>query len=299
MDKFSTGYPDRSTKIYADMLNSFKSNIHQIYSVRLLIRDAFITSMIFSILALYIHEKISILGLTLTAGIGIGYALGFAVNDYFDRDLDKNDISKVNKNYFVKNSQVLGLFVLFSLLLVVFFLFSIFGLVLSIFAFWSYSAKPFRFKNRPGLDLFTHGIFIETYPYVITLFLLKIDWMVIDYFVLAILFFNSIINQIGQQLRDFHIDSLTEKNFTIKYGQDRAIAVNRGLNIIIIILSILGLIFGELKMRLIPLIIVVLPLYVLRLSSKYYQNKPHKLYKTTILLVTLYWVGIITLQFLF
>jgi 4-hydroxybenzoate polyprenyltransferase len=258
--------------------------------------------MLFSILALYIHGAISFVGITLTIGIGIGYVLGFAVNDYFDRDFDKNDPSKVNKNYFVKNSQASGLAVLFALLIILVFIFSMFGvkgisiLILSIFAFWSYSAKPFRFKNRPGLDLLVHGIFIETYPYIITLFLLKLNLLTIDYFILAILFSNSIINQIGQQLRDLHIDTLTETNFTIVFGQSTALLLYRALHALIVILAILGIIFGHISLTLIPPIIIISPLYIARLLSRYNQNKPHKLYVVTILLIFLYLCIIIILE---
>ncbi len=283
--------------------NVVKSGIRRFYSLRLLVRDAFFTSIILSLLAQYIHREISLAGIVLPLSIGFGYALGFAINDYFDKDIDVLDPNKSTGNYFVNNSIGIGFFVLgltFIFLLYSFSLFGIEGLsviLLSVFAFMSYSAKPIRFKSRPGMDLISHGLFNETYPYLITMFLLKFNWGIIDYLILVILFMNSIVNQIGQQLRDYHIDTQIETNFTIKYGKERSSAVFKLINLLIATISFLAMILGFVDIFLIPLIIIVLPIFIDR-SLKYNQTRSSKIYKVTIFLFFMYWIIVFLLQFM-
>jgi 4-hydroxybenzoate polyprenyltransferase len=36
--------------------------------------------------------------------------------------------------------------------------------VVSCFIAWAYSAPPLRLKMRPGFDLLTHAMFVQTFP---------------------------------------------------------------------------------------------------------------------------------------
>ena len=47
-------------------------------------------------------------------------------------------------------------------------------MALSLLVMWTYSGRPFRLKSRPGLDLLTHALFVESYPYMVTLLLLGV-----------------------------------------------------------------------------------------------------------------------------
>ncbi len=269
----------------------------KIFSIRLLVRDAFITSMIISMIAVIIHDAGSISSLLLILIIGLGYTLGFAINDFFDKDLDANDRSKSQKNFFVYNSNKLGLtiliilFLFLSVIAVSYALKGLFVYSIAIIAFWTYSAKPFRFKNRPGIDLLIHGTFIETYPYLVTLYLLNFEVKSIDYLMLSILFLNSVINQIGQQLRDYDVDWLRETNFTIKIGRSSSKTIYRVISGFIVILSLMALkLFSE-NYILLPIIVFLLPIFFLRFLSDYDTNKPHRIYDLTLVLVFLYLLG--------
>lgn len=269
----------------------------KIFSIRLLVRDAFVTSMIISMIAVIIHDAQSFSSLLLVLIIGIGYTLGFAINDYFDRDVDVNDRSKAQNNFFVYNSNKLGLTILctlFLFLLVIAVSYAFKGLFvyfIAIIAFWTYSAKPFRFKNRPGIDLLIHGTFIETYPYFVTLYLLNFEVKSIDYLMMSILCLNSMINQIGQQLRDYDVDLLRETNFTIKIGPSTSKTIYRVMSGFIVILPLMALKSFTENYILLPTIVFLLPIFFLRFLSDYDTNKPHRIYDLTLAIVFLYLLG--------
>jgi hypothetical protein len=71
---------------------------------------------------------------------------------------------------------------------------------------WAYSAPPLRLKMRPGLDLLTHALFVQTFPYVVSLVLIRARWGLLDWVLLAILFLASLTAQLEQQARDFVVD---------------------------------------------------------------------------------------------
>ncbi len=83
---------------------------------------------------------------------------------------------------------------------------------------WSYSAPPMRLKSRPGLDVVTHGFFVLTFPYVMALLLVELSWTRLDWLLLGLVFLASSAGQLNQQIRDFDVDSCTDRNFTTTVG---------------------------------------------------------------------------------
>lgn len=91
----------------------------------------------------------------------------YGVNDYWDRETDIKNPKKDNKEYRIKIKErkkllnIIYLVVGFSFILMIFQNFEerlIFGIFL--FLSYFYSAKPFRFKNRPFLDFSSNYLYI-------------------------------------------------------------------------------------------------------------------------------------------
>jgi 4-hydroxybenzoate polyprenyltransferase len=166
--------------------------------------------------ALLLHNAINLQTVILMLVFTAGYWLGFALNDYFDAPFDSQDASKAARNFFVryhlKTWQIL-LIILFVLAIAVL-VFAPFGwkgaliVALALFIMWAYSAPPLRLKSRPLLDLLTHALFVQTFPYFACLILIDAAWQPVDFVILFILFLSSLAAQLEQQARDFEVDSL-------------------------------------------------------------------------------------------
>lgn len=190
------------------------------------LRATWLSSAALGFIGLTIHNQYSMINVLLVLAIAVGYAFGFVLNDYFDREFDAFDRSKAERNFFVKH-QLSKRQALILVSAIIAFLTSVFGyfqmrglfiLSLSLFISWAYSAKPFRFKSRPGYDLISHAFFISTFPYWITVYLTTRSILLIDWMILALTFLLSLTGQLENQIRDFDVDILNDFNFTQKFG---------------------------------------------------------------------------------
>ncbi len=137
-------------------------------------------------------------------------AFGFIINDYFDRDYDKKKArnrNPISRNYIKKESAItlasafgiLGLTISYLLIQQVFILF-----LLPFFLLILYSTPPFRFKERPFLD-----VTIDSFPMPI---LFLIGYMLFGnisfhVFLLALeLFLLGLTRGITQEIRDYDTD---------------------------------------------------------------------------------------------
>ncbi|MHA2100874.1 MAG: hypothetical protein ACW99A_19550, partial [Candidatus Kariarchaeaceae archaeon] len=172
--------------------------------IQTLIRDAWITAIIYSFLPQITHKNISFNGFLLALAFGIGYGMGFALNNYYDATYDAVDEIKAKNNFFVNNSLnrttslvLLSLCIIY--IYIVGFQFGYKGVVtftFLLFILWSYSAEPIKFKRRVGFDIFIHAIFVQTTPYLFTLFLLGFTLDGFDYFMIILLLLISISGQL-------------------------------------------------------------------------------------------------------
>jgi 4-hydroxybenzoate polyprenyltransferase len=92
----------------------------------------------------------------------------------------------------------------------------------AMFVFYYYTAPPLRFKNKVLLDVLSHGIFVNTFPYFFCLVVLE-DFSVGSVYLLSALMMRSAMAQMLQEIRDYHIDSQVERNTVVAIGQKRAI----------------------------------------------------------------------------
>jgi len=137
---------------------------------------------------------------------------GFASNDYFDRHIDALDEKKRLRNPFctgrVTSKEVRALLIATSMIsLVVSLFFSFFAFLFAAFALvvvYFYTAEPLRFKGKVGLDVLSHGIFINTFPYFFCLVALW-DFSSGAVFLLAVLMMRSVIAQLLQEIRDYEV----------------------------------------------------------------------------------------------
>ena len=235
--------------------------------------DAWVVSMAVVVAALTVHDEMSLKTLPIMIAFGLAYWLAFAVNDYFDAPSDAVDRSKAAGNYFtVEGASSRGFWliaVVLSVLIVL--VFGRYGwvgaIIMGIGAFiaWSYSAPPIRLKERPGIDVVTHAVFVESFPYAAVVLIMGAAWTALDVFILGVLFLGSLSAQLEQQLRDFDLDMLTGNTFATAAGRGRTHAL-----LVLATIALLGgaayyYLRGDVPLYLVPFGLIPLPALLHRL----------------------------------
>ncbi|WP_420631397.1 UbiA family prenyltransferase [Candidatus Leptofilum sp.] len=229
--------------------------------------DAWQVTLVVATLPLFIHDAIRWETAVLVLAIGAGYWFAFALNDYYDAPFDVLDSQKKSWNYFVQQSvpeQKLFL-VSAALLLVLAQAYAQFGWRgwllwgISCFVAWAYSAPPIRLKNRPGLDLLTHAIFVQTFPYTVSMCLIRAAWSLLDWALVAILFLASLTAQLEQQARDFAVDARSGSTFTTKVGKKRIVMGLRLATAVCIMIALIFVLNGTMPWYSLPFGFIGLP----------------------------------------
>jgi hypothetical protein len=244
--------------------------------------DAWVVALIIATLALIVHQALSWRNAAILLAIASAYWLGFAYNDYQDAPYDALDPGKGRGNFFVA-VQIPRFWVILSLFAITFVFslaaFAIFGLrglmvaAISLPIIWAYSGRPLRLKSRPGLDLLSHTIFVETYPYAVTLVLLGLAWTRLDFALVVIFFFGSLTAQLEQQAAGYELDAQTEPNFATRLGPGRTMIL---LRITTILLALTGFWFafdGTLPLFLIPFGLIAAPMLAHRFVRRPGQQR--------------------------
>ncbi|MEM7113351.1 MAG: UbiA family prenyltransferase [Chloroflexota bacterium] len=213
--------------------------------------DAWGTAFIISMVVLLVHDAATPRTALLLVAYSAGYWLAFTLNDYYDVSVDALDPRKRERNYFVQHPKrnklawgIIGLLLLGGFV----YIFGQFGFVglgllaVCLFVMWAYSAPPLRLKNRPIIDVLTHALFVQTFPYVMGLLLIRAEWTLLDGFIIAVLFFASLTAQIEQQVRDFEADSQLERTFATMLGRDRTNILLKVTTAVMMLIAIIGLI---------------------------------------------------------
>ncbi len=238
--------------------------------------DAWGVTLVISMLALLLHSAVNPANLLLVTAITVSYWLAFAYNDYCDAPYDAKDPGKARRNFFVNPPLTAGQLKLGMTLVVAFvtLVFVQYGgrgllvLAMSMFIVWGYSAHPLRLKSRPGLDLLTHAIFVQTYPYFITTLLIDNGWLAVDMIMLAMFFCASLAAQLEQQARDYEVDSLTDRNFTTIVGLRYSLPILKLATGLLIVIAIFGFATGVLPLILVPFGLITLPVLLHRFARR-------------------------------
>ena len=229
--------------------------------------DAWQVALVIATLPLLIHGEIRWETAVLVLAIGVGYWFAFALNDYYDAPFDALDPQKAVQNFFVQH-PVPGwqVFLVSALILGVLSLaYAQFGWLgwlfwgVSCFVAWAYSAPPLRLKMRPGLDILTHALFVQTFPYFVCMVIIKVRWGVLDWVVIIILFLASLTAQLEQQARDFEVDAQAGGTFTTKIGRERVIQVLRGVTAVCLFVALVSILTGTIPWFLLPFGLIGLP----------------------------------------
>ncbi len=241
--------------------------------------DAWAVALMFSTVALLIHDEISWQNAGLLTAVALGYWFAFALNDYYDAPIDHLDERKRGKNYFIKRfetgdwrlgnvsfqSLVVTLLLLLTLLFLPYGWRGIAAYSLCLFIMWAYSAPPIRLKKRPLLDILTHAFFVETFPYLLILFLIQADWLLLDTLMVIIAALASLTAQLGQQLHDYEFDRRFEQNFTIVVGTVWARRLQIGFTLLILLITLIGILASIFPPFILPFSLILTPAVIHRL----------------------------------
>ena len=264
-------------------------------------KDAWGVTLGITLVCLISHQAVSVDSLLLAAAITVAYWLGFAVNDYCDADYDRLDPDKAARNFFVTvrpRRRTLLFFITLILLAIIAILVpygwrGVIAFCLSAFIVWAYSAQPLRLKKRPGIDLIIHAVFVQTYPYILCLFLLQLVLNSLDIVLLPLFLLSSLAAQLEQQARDYELDRKTEGNFTTRFGQHNTFLMLRFCTAALITVFIGGVIVGAVPTYLIPLGMIVLPVLLHRYTRASNRPRSERLVTVTTILGLLYTGGIV------
>lgn len=269
--------------------------------------DAWGVSYIAGALVLVAHHNLTVQNLLLLAAITVNYWLGYWLNDYFDAPYDLGDEQKARQNLFIQKpavrrvvwmivSAVLGL----SALIFISYGWRGFSvLLLSYLIMWAYSAPPFRLKNKPGLDLLTHAFFVQSWPYMVCMWLTRSSWTYMDLALLGVCFLASLNGQLNQQIRDFEVDTRTDSNFATRVGLKRTMLMLKVSNLAMVSLFAFGVVFGWIPWTFIPFGLLGLPKILfgmLHHSGRTNRTFPRVFMYITMLLALLYMQGLIVLD---
>lgn len=235
--------------------------------------DAWGVALIVASLPLIVHARVEPRSLLLVLAITAMYAFAYALNDYFDAPYDAHDARKSLTNPFVfsafsRRTATIAMCLVLGFLVAVFAAFGIAGLAsLALFlaVAWGYSSPPLRLKSRPGIDLLTHAVFVQSYPYALMVLLMGHGWLRADFALVAINFLGSLTGQLAQQVRDFEVDSKTDSNLATAIGLGPTRVLLRAATAATMLTVGLSLYFGIVPLALLPLAIVAFPRFALRL----------------------------------
>lgn len=250
---------------------------------------------------LYIHDAFSSQTLYLLFAIGAVYWLAFALNDYFDATHDATDPIKAERNYFVSHPLTSRQFMVGYLCagLLLFPAVGQFGLrgwllgLLGGVVMWAYSAPPLRLKSRPIIDIITHTLFVETFPYWSILFLLDVVWLPIDRTLLTVALFASFTAQLEQQARDYEVDSATDRNFTTTFGLRLNLILMRTATATLIAFGVWRILDGTIPWIFVPLAVIPLPMLLYRFADRTFRPQSQRLAYTLAALGAIYLVGML------
>lgn len=266
--------------------------------------DAWITTLAIAITALYLHGRLTLGNLPLAMAITAGYWAAFALNDYFDVDIDRHDPRKREKNVFVKapdRAKILG-GVLLTALVIIGPIFLRYGWpalgvgIISAGVMWAYSAPPLRLKIRPFFDLLAHALFVQTFPYVIVVFLLKEPWLPIDGVLIGLGLLASTTAQLEQQIRDAAHDALIGQTTTLAMGPHRALVLLKLLTAFMIAYGIYFVLIGVIPSAIAPVGFISIPAVIPRFWRQVNQPRPEKLIKLLLIAGGLYIVALTLFQ---
>ena len=234
--------------------------------------DAWSVTAFIATVALIAHAQMNWAGAWLLFALVVGYWQAFVLNDYFDAPYDRADEQKAQLNFFVHHPLRVHdlVIILLPLDLAVAWGFLQYGwrgvvvMLLCLAIMWAYSAPPFRIKSRPGLDLLTHGCFVETFPYWTCLYLTRSSWRAFDFAAVILLFLASLTAQLEQQLRDYVIDRRFEQTFTTLIGPQRAYRLLQACTALLIVAGVVALVVGAIPYRFAPLGVITLPVLLHR-----------------------------------
>lgn len=256
-------------------------------------------------LGLILHGNFTLQHIPLLLAVTVSYWMGFAVNDYFDAKYDGADVKKASRNFFcqvhVPKEMLFGSVLLIQV--AVFIVFASYGMrgvlmyAVAILVMWAYSASPIRLKNRPGLDLLTHALFVQTFPYWVAIAVPKTSWDRIDGGLLLMFILASLAAQLEQQVRDFHVDSQFESNFTIWFGLKPTRLLLKFITTLLGIHVIAMIVLGVLPTFLLPYILIAMPIMLHRFVRGK-RNRSESLVRFSVILSLAYtlivWVGVLS-----
>ncbi len=263
--------------------------------------DAWCVALVAAGLPLLIHNAITPQTIWLLLSIVGTYWLAFVLNDWYDVAHDTVNPIKRGRNFFVRmpltTPQMMAVTGVVLLILMPGFLQygrrGWISIVVGAVAAWAYSAPPLRIKSRPVFDLLTHMLFVESFPYWLVMFLLRLQWQPLDFALLTMALLGSLTAQLEQQARDFESDRLTDRNFTTTYGLAPNLWLLKAATILLIVVGVSTLLLGIVPWYFAPFGLLALPMMLRRFRQKEWQPASQQLVYFLAGMAAIYFVAIV------
>lgn len=268
--------------------------------------DAWGVALVCATLPLLVHDAFSAEALYLVGAVTAAYWLAFALNDYHDATRDAHDPVKAARNIFTQTMPPLPWLAVGVAATVVVWLpaFVQFGwrgaavVALGALVMWAYSAPPLRLKSRPVLDLVTHAVFVETFPYWVVWVLVALPRSAADFALLGVLFLASLTAQLEQQLRDYAVDLRTDRTFATTFGRRPTLLLLRGATALLIGATAVLIAVGVIPPAIAPLGVIALPILLRRFGRREWQPAAQRLSYQLAAAAVLYLIGLLLARWL-
>lgn len=264
--------------------------------------DAWIVTFAITSGVLILHDFFSWSAVLLVFSITAGYWLAFALNDYFDADVDRLDVIKKERNFFTQHrtsavSALIGFGIAAVIIAPGMLQFGWRGFFVSavcVVVMWAYSAPPIRLKSRPGIDLPVHALFVETCPYLLVMFLLGLVWKPLDFVILGLGVMASLTAQLEQQIRDVDVDHQSgEMTFTLWVGVGRALFLLKLISVVMVAYGLYFMAAGVIPLWIAPIGLFAVPAVLSRLWRQPGEPRPEYLIRPVVYLVFAYVLALI------
>ena len=218
--------------------------------------------------------------ITVMFAFSLATASIFILNQYFDREEDRENVIKSNLpiasgRIAPRTSLVFSfLLIVFCLVLVTLADMNLLPFFLIYLVLWTaYSAPPFRLKTVPILDFIISGVGAGLLPFLIgvgTSRTLDIRISVVLLSALPLMLAHSS-GHILQALGDYEADSKTGvQTFVVKYGREKGILVVGLLSVITGLLPLLYVAFGLIPPGYVLLVFITFP-FCLPIAKRYIE----------------------------
>jgi hypothetical protein len=129
---------------------------------------------------------------------------------------------------------------------------------------------------------------VQTFPYLVCVFLLGLQWRAADWALLSIFGLASLAAQLEQQVRDYAVDLLTDRNFTTVYGVQISSRLLKVTSVLLLANFTWHTLTGVIPLQIVPFGLIFLPILMHRFLRGTTTPRSELLVRVAVILALVY-----------